>query len=154
MAPSSTAQAPERQGPPVHDSDLMWLAIKRLKSVARKMERLEYDEELEQLMRKAAEWFEWASYNIARRAGVTALDAPAAPASPADGIRAFADHLDSAYPEDVFAPLSGTDQAAVDVTLGTSPDGISRDRVSADVMRRAAAEARRYADELAAGEGA
>ena len=57
----------ERQSPPVQDSDLIYLAIKRLERVAEKMQRFEYDEELERLMIIAGEWFEWAAYNIARR---------------------------------------------------------------------------------------
>ena len=59
----------ERMSPPVRDSDIMWLAIKRLTAVAEKMQKREYDAELDELMATAAEWFEWAAWNINRRAG-------------------------------------------------------------------------------------
>lgn len=58
----------KRQSPPVRDSDLIYLAIKRLEVVADKMMRLEYDETLDQLMQEAADWFEWAAWNMAERA--------------------------------------------------------------------------------------
>ena len=64
----------EHQSPPVTDSDLMFLAIKRLERVAEKMMAKQYDEELDDLMATAAEWFDWAEYNIARRAGLTQRD--------------------------------------------------------------------------------
>lgn len=58
---------PERQSPPVHDSDIIYLAIKRLERVAEKMMRFEYDDELDRHMDAAAEWFDWAAYNMTRR---------------------------------------------------------------------------------------
>lgn len=57
----------ERQSPPVYDSDLIYLAIKRLEAVAEKMQKLEYDAELDTMMERAAEWFDWAAYNITKR---------------------------------------------------------------------------------------
>lgn len=69
----------ERKSPPVYDSDLIYLAIKRLEAVAEKMQRLEYDDELNKMMERAAEWFEWAAYNMAQRN-------EAAPASPVSGV--------------------------------------------------------------------
>ncbi len=57
----------QRQSPPVYDSDLIYLAIKRLEAVAEKMQKLEYDDELDTMMERAAEWFEWAAYNITKR---------------------------------------------------------------------------------------
>lgn len=59
----------ERQSPPVKDSDLIWLAIKKLEAVAVKMTNHEYDEQLDELFNDAANWFEWAAFNIAKRNG-------------------------------------------------------------------------------------
>lgn len=59
-----------RDSPPVTDSDIMYLAIKRLERVAEKMMKLEYDDELDRLMNAADEWFSWAAYNMNRRNGV------------------------------------------------------------------------------------
>lgn len=68
----------ERKSPPVRDSDLMYLAIRKLEAVAEKMARLEYDEKLDELLREADEWFDWAAYNINKREGkevkITGLD--------------------------------------------------------------------------------
>ncbi len=59
----------EIDSPPVTDSDIIWLAIKRLEAVAVKMQKLEYDDELDELMKVADEWFSWAAFNINRRRG-------------------------------------------------------------------------------------
>ena len=52
------------QPPALRDSDLMYLAVKRLERVAEKMQRLEYDSELEAHMRDLDEWFQ---YILAKR---------------------------------------------------------------------------------------
>lgn len=64
---TTTDSAPEPQGPAIRDSDLIYLAIKRLEAVAFKMQRYEYDAELDRMMTSAIEMFEWAGHNIARR---------------------------------------------------------------------------------------
>jgi len=69
----------ERMSPPVSDSDIIWLAIKRLEAVAVKMQKLEYDEELDKLMNLASEWFDWAAFNIARRNGQPEMPVDADP---------------------------------------------------------------------------
>lgn len=61
------------EGPPapaIRDSDLIYLSIKRLEAIADKMQRFQYDEELDRLMQECIEMFEWAGYNIKRRAGL------------------------------------------------------------------------------------
>lgn len=60
----------EPQGPAIRDSDLIYLSIKRLEAIAQKMTKLEYDEALDRMMTEAIEMFEWAAYNIKRRAGL------------------------------------------------------------------------------------
>lgn len=52
------------QPPALRDSDLIHLAIKRMERVAEKMQRFEYDDELETHMRDTTEWFE---YILAKR---------------------------------------------------------------------------------------
>lgn len=47
------------QPPALRDSDLMYLAVKRLERIAEKMQRLEYDSELEAHMRDLDEWFQY-----------------------------------------------------------------------------------------------
>lgn len=61
--------------------------------------------------------------------------------------------LDERYPADVFLPLNAADNRAVNAALDThtGPKPIVRDRVSADMMRRAAAQARREAAEIREG---
>jgi hypothetical protein len=66
---SRTQEQRERKSPPLKDSDIMWLAIRKLEAVAAKMEKLEYDEALDALMESANAWFEWAAFNMARRDG-------------------------------------------------------------------------------------
>lgn len=67
----STGQAAEPGAEPlapvIRDSDLIYLAIKRLEAVAAKMQRLEYDAELDTMMERAAELFQWAAWNMANR---------------------------------------------------------------------------------------
>lgn len=57
----------EREAPLIRDSDVIYLAVKRLDAIAGKMQRLEYDEKLDEMMREAADLFEWAALNISRR---------------------------------------------------------------------------------------
>ncbi len=55
------------EAPQIRDSDVIYLAVKRLEEIARKMQRLEYDDKLDQMMVEAAELFTWATENIVRR---------------------------------------------------------------------------------------
>ncbi len=55
------------EAPQIRDSDVIYLAVKRLEEIARKMQRLEYDDKLDQMMVEAAELFTWAAENIVRR---------------------------------------------------------------------------------------
>lgn len=57
----------ERQAPRMRDSDVIYLAIKRLEEVARKMQRLEYDDKLDQMLAEAAEFFTWMTSEIQSR---------------------------------------------------------------------------------------
>lgn len=56
-----------RQSPPVKDSDIIWLCIKKLEAAAARMTNLQYDETLENLLNEASEWFGWAAFNISGR---------------------------------------------------------------------------------------
>lgn len=60
------AEAPE--APMVRDSDVIYLAVKRLEAAADKMTRLEYDANVDRLLKEAAELLEWVAYNIGKRA--------------------------------------------------------------------------------------
>lgn len=53
--------------PAIYDSDLLYLAINRLERAAEKMQRREYDAELDDHMQRAGEMFEWAAWNMANR---------------------------------------------------------------------------------------
>jgi hypothetical protein len=59
--------ATEPKPPAIHDSDLIFLAIKRLERVAEKMQRFEYDNELDMHLSRAEEMFAWAAWNMANR---------------------------------------------------------------------------------------
>ncbi len=72
-------------------------------------------------------------------------------ASRAAALREFARFTRAQYPEDVWPPMTDADHRAVhDAIAGrkTGAGGVSSDRVSADIMRRAAAQADLLADEL------
>lgn len=59
--------AMDRESPSVRDSDVIYLAIKRLEAVANKMMLRQYDSELDALMKEASDWFEWAALAIGKR---------------------------------------------------------------------------------------
>lgn len=67
-----------------------------------------------------------------------------------DVLREFAAELRERYPEDIWPPMTDADHRAVNDALAGRAERthVTRDRVSADMMRRAAAQAERYADEL------
>ena len=60
---------------------------------------------------------------------------------------AAADDLAGHYPQDLFLPLTHADHEVVNAAL-MEHTGISRDRISADVMRRAASITRAYAEQI------
>ena len=62
-------------------------------------------------------------------------------------IVAAADDLAGHYPQDVFLPLTHAHHEVVNAAL-KEHTGISRDRISADMMRRAAAITRAYAEQI------
>lgn len=66
-----------------------------------------------------------------------------------EGLRAFAGLLREWYPADVFPSLTDADHRSVNDALAGRAERthVSRDRVSADMMRRAAQLAERTADE-------
>lgn len=82
-----------------------------------------------------------------------AVIAATAEAADARALRAFATELRERYSEDVFSPMTDKDHRSVNDALAGRAEGthVTRDRVSADMMRRAASQADQYADELAAG---
>lgn len=57
----------DRRAPALRDSDLMYLAVKRLEAIADKMAKHEYDDALDAMMLEAADLFGWAAHNIAGR---------------------------------------------------------------------------------------
>ena len=59
----------EPGGPRLRDSDLVYLGIRRMERVAEKMQKLEYDSELEQHMNDASEWMEYLMRLIKWREG-------------------------------------------------------------------------------------
>lgn len=59
-------QTPPPQ-PTIYDSDLIQLAIIRLQRAVEKMQRREYDAELDDQMARAGEMFEWAAWNMSNR---------------------------------------------------------------------------------------
>lgn len=65
-------------------------------------------------------------------------------------LRDFAQEIRERYPEDVWPRMTDDDHREVNDALAGRRTGtrITRDRVSADMMRRAAAQADRYADEI------
>lgn len=78
--------------PGLRDSDVMYLAIKRLTAVADKMAKLEYDEDLDRLMEEANAFFDWAVYNIASRDKQKRLDVK-------DDVAAMQERMVSGNPE-------------------------------------------------------
>ena len=71
-------------------------------------------------------------------------------AAKAEALEGFAALLRERYPDDVFKPMLDRDHRSVnDAMAGRRPNTIvTRDRVSADMMRRAAAQADEQADEI------
>lgn len=61
------AKRTQPKQPAIYDSDLILLAINRLQRVADKMQRFEYDDELERHMERAVEVFDWVAWNITNR---------------------------------------------------------------------------------------
>lgn len=68
----------------------------------------------------------------------------------AAALEEFAALLRERYPEDVFKPMLDRDHRAVnDAMAGRRPNTIvTRDQVSADIMRRAATQANELADDI------
>lgn len=68
----------------------------------------------------------------------------------AEAVEAFAAELRDRYSEDVFRPMADADHRSVNDALAGRVErtGVTRDRVSADMMRRAAAQASQYAAEF------
>ena len=68
----------------------------------------------------------------------------------AEALKAFANELRARYPDDVFRPLAGAEHRSVNDAMAGRVERthVTRDRVSADMMRRAAAQADDYAMEL------
>ena len=85
-------------------------------------------------------------YKEAHEAGLAAVVA----AAKAEALEGFAALLRERYPDDVFKPMLDRDHRSVnDAMAGRRPNTIvTRDRVSADMMRRAAAQADEQADEI------
>jgi hypothetical protein len=67
----------------------------------------------------------------------------------AEVLEAFADEIDERYPADVFRPMSDADHRSVnDAMAGRIPStSVTRDRVSAHMLRFAAQQARQRAAE-------
>lgn len=60
-----------RTPPSLRDSDLVFLAIRRMERVAEKMQKFEYDDELKRHIADADEWLQYLQWIIESREGDT-----------------------------------------------------------------------------------
>lgn len=61
-----------------------------------------------------------------------------------EALRAFGHAMRENYPEDIFTPITSPEHRAINEHLASG--GFKRDQISADMMRRAGAQAIRAAD--------
>lgn len=57
----------DQEGPRLKDSDLVFLAIKRMERVAEKMQKFEYDDELNRHLEDADTWLQYLAKIIESR---------------------------------------------------------------------------------------